>query len=183
MCSLQGTGCLCTATSGEHSLAGWESTALVFLSAPAEGHRQPNTSQGKDFKAAWGQTSSLCVRVQFLCVPSVKAHSGCWAVRADLGCRLCLAPSGIHPPPVLVQMCLPEALSAHSASQAHFSYLCLVIRVCSVLLLLPPAREALWLAEITRVCTKVHCTTRHGPSACSSCQAEACCAPCSFVRH
>lgn len=33
-------------------------------------------------------------------------------------------PSGIHHPPVLVQMCLPGALSAHSASQAHFSYLC-----------------------------------------------------------
>lgn len=26
--------------------------ALVLLPAPAEGHREPNTSQGKDFKAA-----------------------------------------------------------------------------------------------------------------------------------
>lgn len=66
----------------------------MLLPAPAEGHREPNTSQGKDFKPASEQTSSLCVRVKFLCVPSVKAHSGCWAVRADLGSGLCLGQFG-----------------------------------------------------------------------------------------
>lgn len=126
--------------------------ALGLLPAPADGPREPNPSQGQDFKVASEQTSSLCVRVKFLCVPSVTAHSGCWAVRAD---------SGLGLSPALVRMCLPGALAAPWASGAHFRYLYNWFAAsCSSSPV--PGQLCGQLAGITSACTEVHCTARLG---------------------